>query len=257
MKAILAATLIGTLVRPLTLRTIGTTDIAEGTLAMDSVQNGRTLTNYVPVVLIGAAARRVFDRTTAGSVLSIQGAPRQEKWEDAEGGKRSRMRIQALRTEVLSGDFATVTDQGGGQRLAQGVNEVTLGGNLVATPEVRYTPGGDAVTTFSLALNEKFRTRKNEVKERVSFVDVTAWKDLAEFMATLPKGTPLTVLGAAVSESWTDKDGQKRSALKFEASRIFQVQPPEGRAAQPDTHEPISAAAAAELADMADEDMPF
>lgn len=257
MKAILATTLIGTLARALTIKTVGTTDIAEGTLAMDSIQNGRTLTNYIPVVFVGAAARRVFDRTTAGSVLSVQGAPRQEKWENAEGEKRSRVRIQALRTEVLSGDFATVVDRAGGTRLAQGVNQVTLGGNLVATPEVRYTPGGDAVTDFSLALNEKYTTRKNEVKERVSFVEVTAWKELAEFVATLPKGTPLTVLGAAVSESWTDKDGQKRSVLKFEAGSIFQVQPPEGRAAQPDAHEPISDEAAAELADMAEEDMPF
>lgn len=174
MKAILATPLIGTLARALTIKTVGTTDIAEGTLAMVSIQNGRTLTNYVSVVFVGAAARRVVDRTTAGSVLSVQDVPRQEKWENAEGKKRSRVRIQALRTEVLSGDFATVVNRTGGTRLAQGVNQVTLGGNLVATPEVWYTPGGDAVTDFSLALNEKYTTRKNEVEERVSFVEVTA-----------------------------------------------------------------------------------
>lgn len=258
MKAILATSLIGSLARALTLKTVSDTDIAEGTLAMDSVHNGRTLTNYVPVVFVGPAARSTFERTHAGSVLSIQGVPRQEKWEGKDGGKRSRVRIQALRTEVLTGDFATVTDRAGGSRLAQGVNQVTLGGRLVATPELRETPSGDYVTDFSIALNEKYRTRSGAEKERVSFVEVTAWKELAEMVAALPKGTPLTILGAAVSESWTDKEGQKRSALKFEAGSIFQVQPPESvQATQPEAHDPISDEAATELADMAQEDMPF
>ncbi|UQN09456.1 single-stranded DNA-binding protein [Deinococcus sp. QL22] len=209
-------------------RAVSGTHFAEATVALDSILNGRKITNYLPLTFIGSAATSAGERLTAGTTVSVQATVRQEKWASPEGQKRSKVRLQALRHEVLDGDFATIADRNGGQRLAEGVNSALLGGNLVSTPEVRYTPAGDAVTDFTLALNEKFTNRASEPVERTSFVEVTAWKELAVKVASMVKGTPLTVIGAAISDSWTDKDGNKRSALKFEAAQIFMVQPSQG-----------------------------
>ncbi len=204
------------------------TDFAEATLALDSMFNGPKITNYLPLTFIGGAAKSATERLTAGSTISVQATVHQEKWTTADGQKRSRVRVQSLRHEVLEGDFATIADKNGGLRLAEGINSAVLGGNLVATPKLRHTPSGDPVTDFSLALNEKFTNRKGEVVERTSFTEVTAWKELAQKVSTLPKGTPLTIIGATVSDSWTDKDSNKRSTLKFEVAQIFVVQPPQG-----------------------------
>lgn len=223
MQGITQAALIGTLPRAGTFRKHGDTEVFEGVLAMESLVGDRVSRNYVPFVVIGSAALALFNRTGQGSVLSIQGTPRQEKWE-SEGEKRSRVRIHAQRTEVIA-PGPTVTDRGGAPRLVGGVNTVTLGGNLVATPHLRKTRSGETVTDFTLAINEKVRTRGGQLKERTSFVTVVAWKAVAEQVATLHKGAALTLTGAAVSESWTDRTGQKRSTLKFEAVQVFQVQP--------------------------------
>ncbi|MFB9993744.1 single-stranded DNA-binding protein [Deinococcus oregonensis] len=223
--------------------------------------NGRKITNYIPLTFIGGAAKSAAERLTPGTAVSVQATVRQEKWTTADGQKRSKVRVQALRHEVLTGDFATIADKNGGLRLAEGVNSAQLGGNLVATPEFRYTPSGDPVTDFALALNEKFTNRQGEVVERTSFVNITAWKEIAQQVAALPKGTPLTVIGATVSESWTDKDGNKRSSLKFEAAQIFVVQPPQGGrpASSVPVNDTLSDADAKAFIDSLpeEEDMPF
>ena len=239
MKANISITATGSLTRALSFRSVSGTDIAEGTLGVESTLNGRKQVNYLPIVIIGKAAKPVFERTQAGSVVNMALTPRQEKWETDGGDKRSRTRLQALRTEVLTGDFTVATDKNGGYRLQNGVNNAMLGGNLVASPTLRKTPGGDTVTDFSLALNEKYKDRQGNEQERVTYVDIVVWNDLAEKVAAMPKGTPIIVTGCAISESWSDDKGQKRSALKFEAATLFQVSPPNSTAAQQDHAAPV------------------
>jgi single-strand DNA-binding protein len=96
-------------------------------------------------------------------------------------------------------------------------NRVVLMGNLTRDPEVRYTPGGSAVTDVGLAVNRQWYDKNaNEKKEEVTFVTVTLWGRTAEIAGEyLSKGRPVLIEGRLQMDSWQDKEtGQNRSKLK-------------------------------------------
>lgn len=95
------------------------------------------------------------------------------------------------------------------------LNKVMLMGNLTRDPEVRYTPKGQAVTDIGLAINRRYKV-ENEMREEVTFVDVTFWGKSAEVIGQyLKKGRPLYVEGRLQLDTWDDKQtGQKKSRLK-------------------------------------------
>ncbi len=95
-------------------------------------------------------------------------------------------------------------------------NKVILIGNLTRDPELRYTPKGTAVATFSLAVNRSYTTESGEKREEVSFVDVDAWDRQAETIGQyMKKGRSLLVEGHLKQDTWDDKQtNQKRSKLK-------------------------------------------
>jgi single-strand DNA-binding protein len=95
------------------------------------------------------------------------------------------------------------------------LNKVMLMGNLTRDPEIRYTPKGQAVTDIGLAINRRYKV-ENEVREEVTFVDVTFWGKQAEVIGQyLKKGRPLYVEGRLQLDTWDDKQtGQKKSRLK-------------------------------------------
>lgn len=91
---------------------------------------------------------------------------------------------------------------------------VTIVGNVTRDPELRFTPGGLAVCNFGVAVN-----RKRGDEEQTSFFDVTAFGDLAEHVAELPKGCRVVVVGRLEQQTW-DKDGEKRSKVVIIADEI-------------------------------------
>ena len=107
--------------------------------------------------------------------------------------------------------------------MAATLNKVFLMGNLTRDPEVKQTPSGETVADMSLAVSEQFRSRTtNEVREVVTYVDVTVWGRVAENCGQyLTKGRPVFVEGRLVTDSWEDKTtGQKRSRLRVRADRV-------------------------------------
>ena len=102
------------------------------------------------------------------------------------------------------------------------VNKVFLLGNLTRDPELRYTPGGSAVTDLPLALNRIYTTKDGERREEVTYVDVTVWERQAENCCQyLKKGQPVHVEGSLRMESWEDKTtGEKRSKVKILADQV-------------------------------------
>ena len=107
--------------------------------------------------------------------------------------------------------------------MAATLNKVFLMGNLTRDPEVKQTPSGETVADMSLAVSEQFRSRAtNEVREVVTYVDVTVWGRVAENCGQyLTKGRPVFVEGRLVTDSWEDKTtGQKRSRLRVRADRV-------------------------------------
>jgi len=93
-------------------------------------------------------------------------------------------------------------------------------GNLTRDPELRQTPNGQNVCSFSLALNRSFKGSDGEWKEATDFIDIVAWGPLGERVAQyLTKGRPALVNGRLQSSSW-EKDGQKRSKVEVVAQDV-------------------------------------
>jgi single-strand DNA-binding protein len=91
------------------------------------------------------------------------------------------------------------------------VNKVILIGNLGKDPEFKYTPGGQAVATFSLATTEKFADKGGQRQERTEWHNIVAWGKLAELSNQyLKKGRPVYIEGRITNRSWDDKDGNKK-----------------------------------------------
>ena len=101
------------------------------------------------------------------------------------------------------------------------MNRVFLIGNLTRDPELRYIPNGTAVCNFGMAINQKYKTQSGDMKEDVTYVNITAWGKTAENCGEyLSKGSPVIVEGRLKFSSWEDPDGKKRSKLEVTAQWI-------------------------------------
>ena len=101
-------------------------------------------------------------------------------------------------------------------------NTVTLVGNVTREVDLRYTPGGQAVVTFGLAVNRRWQNRQTqEWEEQVSFFDVKSWAGLAENVAeSVQRGTRVVVTGRLEQRSWETDTGEKRSKIEVVADEI-------------------------------------
>ena len=102
------------------------------------------------------------------------------------------------------------------------LNKVFLIGRLTQDPELRYTPGGAAVTDLRMAVNRIFAGREGETKEETLFIDVTVWNRQAENCCQfLKKGRQVHVEGYLRTDSWDDRaTGEKRSKIKVVADNV-------------------------------------
>lgn len=104
--------------------------------------------------------------------------------------------------------------------MARSFNQVILMGNLTRDPELRQTPNGQNVVSFSLALNRSYKDSSGEWQEVTDYVDCVAWAALAERVAQyLSKGRRAMVVGRLQSRSW-EQDGQKRSKVEVLANDV-------------------------------------
>jgi single-strand DNA-binding protein len=99
------------------------------------------------------------------------------------------------------------------------MNKVILIGNLTKDPELRYTPNGVAVTTFTLAVN---RPRTNQAGEReADFINIVAWQKLADLCATyLRKGRQAAVEGRLQTRSYDNKEGKRVYVTEVVAENV-------------------------------------
>ena len=100
--------------------------------------------------------------------------------------------------------------------------QATLYGNLTETPELKFTSSGQALTSFTVACNHSWKNGDGDWEKQTSYIDVTAWRELAEEAASvLEKGIGVTVTGRIEQQSWDDKEtGKKRSKLVVIADSI-------------------------------------
>lgn len=92
------------------------------------------------------------------------------------------------------------------------LNKVILAGRLTADPELKQTPSGVSLVTFSLAVNRRYSSRDGQGQQpEADFFRITAWRNTAEFIAKyFRKGSAICICGSIQNRSWTDQNGQKR-----------------------------------------------
>jgi len=94
-------------------------------------------------------------------------------------------------------------------------------GNLTKDPDIRYTPQGAAVTTFSIACNERFKDRDGNKKEKTEYINIVAWRQLAEICGKyLHKGKQVYIEGKIQTSSYDDRDGNKRYITEIVADQM-------------------------------------
>ncbi len=101
------------------------------------------------------------------------------------------------------------------------LNKCMIIGNLGRDPEMRYTPGGQAVTQFTVAVNRNFRGTDGQWQEDTEWFRVVVWREAAERAAErLRKGAKVYVEGRLQTREWQDRDGQKRYTTELIADRV-------------------------------------
>lgn len=101
-------------------------------------------------------------------------------------------------------------------------NTVTLVGNLVEDPELRFTPTGVAMAKLRLAVNRRWMDRStNEWQEEAHFFTATCWRDMAENVSeSLRKGNRVMVTGRLQQRQWENEQGERRSMVEVSIDEI-------------------------------------
>src|SRR5690242_14366031 len=99
---------------------------------------------------------------------------------------------------------------------------VTIVGNVTRDPEIRYTAGGAAKASFSVAVSRRWQNRQtSEWEEQTSFFNVVCWREMAENVAeSVGKGTRVVVTGRLEQRSWETENGEKRSVVEIAADEV-------------------------------------
>lgn len=101
------------------------------------------------------------------------------------------------------------------------LNKVILAGRLTRDPELKQTTSGVAVTSFSIAVNRRYKAGE---QQEADFLDIVAWRQTAEFITRyFRKGSSICITGSAQVRKWTDKDGGKRSTVEFVTDEAYFV----------------------------------
>ncbi len=101
------------------------------------------------------------------------------------------------------------------------LNHITLMGRLTRDPELRYTPSGTPVASFSLAVDRDFASKDGGEKQ-TDFIDIVAWRQTGEFVSKyFSKGSMAVVSGRLQMRDWQDKDGNKRRSAEVVADNVY------------------------------------
>lgn len=205
----------------------------------------KPVTAYTDITFLGDAADSFAEQLGEGSLVDVRGRLDYSRYE-VNGEARSSLRVLGWRLTELDPAFQEVQPDSRGQAvLKAALNHVEAYGNLTRDAELRYTPNGDPVVRVAMAINEQYSDRNGQKSERVAFVEVEAWHDLALRFASgedvaLRKGMPVVVDGLLLSDNYTNRDGQKVYRKKLEAQDIAVAASPRSAGA-PDALDPADA----------------
>lgn len=156
--------------------------------------------------------------------------------------------------------------------MARSLNRVQLIGNLTRDPELRYTPSGSAVCSFSLATNRSWTTDTGEKKEEAEFHRIVAWNKLAELCSQfLTKGRKVYLEGRLSTRNWNAQDGTQKTTTeiiindmilldnkgKSEGETEVHEEPVEEKKKSKKEEEPVEEPVETPSEDIAPDDIPF
>jgi len=108
--------------------------------------------------------------------------------------------------------------------MSRGLNKVMIIGNLGRDPEMRYTPSGRPVTTFSVATSRSWHSADGEHHEETEWFNVVAWGGLAEVCNQyLRKGKQVYVEGRLQTRRWEDAEGNKHFTTELVAKEMIML----------------------------------
>lgn len=106
--------------------------------------------------------------------------------------------------------------------MSRGLNKVMIIGNLGRDPEMRYTPSGRPVTTFSVATSRSWNTSEGEKRVETEWFNVVAWSSLAEICKQhLAKGQQVYIEGRLQTRHWDDAEGNKHTSVEIVANEMI------------------------------------
>lgn len=114
--------------------------------------------------------------------------------------------------------------------MAMSLNKVQIIGNLTRDPEMRQIPGGQTVTTFSVATSYSWTDQSGQKQEKTEFHNVVAWRKLAEICGQyLKKGSKVYIEGRLQTRDWEGEDGVKRYRTEILADNMIMLDSKGGR----------------------------
>jgi single-strand DNA-binding protein len=140
--------------------------------------------------------------------------------------------------------------------MSRGLNKVQIIGHLGRDPEMRYTPSGRPVTTFTVAVSRSWNTVDGERHSETEWFNVVAWGNLAEICKQyLNKGQQVYIEGRLQTRRWDDKEGTKHTSVEVVANEMMML----GERREHNNHPQQPSEAAAEENNMApnEDEFPF
>ncbi len=107
------------------------------------------------------------------------------------------------------------------------INRVTLMGNVTKDPDLRYTPSGSAVVSFSIATNRRYQ-KDNQWLDEVAFHNIVVWNNAEGLAKRIRKGTRIYVEGRVQTRSWDGQDGKKNYKTEIIAEKVILIARYEG-----------------------------
>lgn len=178
----------------------------------------RELAWYHRLAIFGAFAEALADQLHQGDAIYATARLNHKTWEGQDGNRRSSLDLVADQVRTLGPATDVDTDKRGQPRLRNALNRVLVSGNATRDAELRHTNSGDAVLNLAVAVNERYKDQ-----ERTHFVDITAWRNLAEANSGIHKGEGIIAVGRLITDSWEDRNGNRRFTDKIEATELYPV----------------------------------
>ena len=108
--------------------------------------------------------------------------------------------------------------------MSRGLNKVMIIGHLGKDPEMRYTPSGRPVTTFTVAVSRSWNSADGERHSETEWFNIVAWGNLAEIgKQYLTKGQQVYIEGRLQTRRWDDKEGQKHTSVEIVANEMMML----------------------------------